>query len=82
MILIPGGVFSMGREAKAARPDERPVHQVKVDPPLMDATEVTNQEFSRFTKPHTMSLQPRKHHEWRMPWLNYSRVLRHQILTY
>ena len=45
MILIPGGVFSMGREAKAARPDERPVHQVKVDPPLMDATEVTNQEF-------------------------------------
>ena len=48
MVLIPGGTFAMGSEAKGARPDERPVHQVKVDPFWMDVTEVTNQEFRRF----------------------------------
>jgi formylglycine-generating enzyme required for sulfatase activity len=50
MILIPGGTFSMGSEAKGARPDERPVHQVKVDPFWMDETEVTNKEFRRFVE--------------------------------
>ena len=50
MVLIPGGTFTMGSEAKGARPDERPVHQVKVDPFWMDVTEVTNQEFGRFVE--------------------------------
>ena len=50
MVWIPGGEFQMGSEAKMARPDERPVHRVKVDGFFMDATEVTNAEFKRFVE--------------------------------
>jgi formylglycine-generating enzyme required for sulfatase activity len=48
MIKIPGGEFMMGSDAKSARPDEQPVHRVKVDGFYMDATEVPNAEFRRF----------------------------------
>ena len=50
MVRIPGGEFMMGSDAKAARPDEQPVHRVKVDPFLMDSTEVTNADFRRFVE--------------------------------
>ena len=48
MVLIPGGVFLMGSDKAISRPDERPVHQVKVDPFWMDTTEVTNAQFKIF----------------------------------
>jgi sulfatase modifying factor 1 len=50
MVWIPGGEFGMGSDSKLARPDERPVHPVRVDPFWMDATEVTNAQFRRFVE--------------------------------
>lgn len=50
MVHVPGGEFMMGSEERAARPDERPVHKVKVSPFWLDATEVTNAEFRRFVE--------------------------------
>lgn len=58
MVLVPGGVFSMG----AVNPvgimdgghekmsDAQPVHSVYIDAFLMDKTEVTNAEFAAFVK--------------------------------
>jgi formylglycine-generating enzyme required for sulfatase activity len=48
MVWIPGGEFSMGSTDPLARPDESPVHRVRVDGFWMDATEVTNAQFRRF----------------------------------
>ena len=48
MVLVPGGEFSMGSDAPDARPDERPVHRVRLRPFWMDATEVTNAQFRQF----------------------------------
>ncbi|MEK6335736.1 MAG: formylglycine-generating enzyme family protein [Acidobacteriota bacterium] len=49
MVWIPGGEFSMGSEDSKMR-DARPFHRVAVDGFWMDRTEVTNEEFARFTK--------------------------------
>jgi len=43
---IPGGSFRMGSDAHY--PEERPAHQVHVDPFWMDATTVTNAAFEAF----------------------------------
>jgi sulfatase modifying factor 1 len=48
MVWIPGGEFSMGGVGAEARPDEFPVHTVKVDGFWMDETEVTNAQFRKF----------------------------------
>ncbi len=49
MALIPGGTFNMGaRENRFSRPDEFPVHKVKVDSFLMDIHPVTNSQFRAF----------------------------------
>ncbi len=48
MVWIPGGEFSMGSTDPLARPDEAPVHRVRVDGFWMDATEVTNAQFAKF----------------------------------
>lgn len=58
MVLIPGGEFSMGGVdptrmqggGKEAMNDARPIHRVKISPFLMDATEVTNDQFAAFVK--------------------------------
>jgi sulfatase modifying factor 1 len=58
MVWIPGGEFSMGSteetESLCGQPgltrDALPVHRVYVDGFWMDATEVTNEEFEKFTK--------------------------------
>jgi sulfatase modifying factor 1 len=59
MVWIPGGEFSMGasnppdgRDAVGMQEttDSRPVHRVLVDGFWMDATEVTNEQFTRFVK--------------------------------
>ena len=56
MVWIPGGEFSMGAAEQPrmndvgmqATRDSRPIHRVYVDGFWMDATEVTNQQFSKF----------------------------------
>jgi formylglycine-generating enzyme required for sulfatase activity len=50
MVWIPGGEFTMGSTDPLARPDEAPVHRVRVDGFWMDATEVTNAQFAAFVK--------------------------------
>src|SRR5436189_1647075 len=58
MVWIPGGEFSMGStaetESMCGQPgvtrDALPLHRVYVDGFWMDATEVTNEEFEKFTK--------------------------------
>lgn len=48
MVWIPGGTFRMGSTDPLARPDEAPVHTVRVDGFWMDAHEVTNAQFAEF----------------------------------
>jgi sulfatase modifying factor 1 len=58
MVWIPGGEYSMGSPdpvgmkdgGREPMNDARPVHRVYVDGFYMDATEVTNDEFSAFVK--------------------------------
>lgn len=50
MVWIPGGEFLMGSTDPLARPDESPVHRVRVDGYWIDATEVTNDQFAAFVK--------------------------------
>src|SRR5688572_24082185 len=49
MVWIPGGEFTMGSTDSLARPDERPLHRVRVDGFWIDLTEVTNAQFRAFT---------------------------------
>lgn len=48
MVLIPGGEFEMGSDKWPARPDEAPVHRVRLHGFWMDIHDVTNGEFRRF----------------------------------
>ena len=48
MVWIPGGEFSMGSTDPLARPDEQPVHRVRVHGFWADITEVTNEQFAAF----------------------------------
>ena len=48
MVWIPEGHFMMGSEGPQARPDEGPVHAVKVNGFWIDQTEVTNAQFTEF----------------------------------
>jgi formylglycine-generating enzyme len=50
MALIPGGQFTMGSTTPDARPDEQPLHPVKVSPFWMDQTDVTNAQFRKFVE--------------------------------
>lgn len=50
MVWIPGGEFEMGGTGPEARPDEFPVHKVRVDGFWMDETEVTNAQFRQFVE--------------------------------
>jgi len=46
MVRIPAGSFSMG--SNSDRPDERPQHQVALDPYAIDRYEVTNAQYQRY----------------------------------
>jgi len=50
MVWIPAGEFQMGGVGPEARPDEFPVHPVRVKGFWMDETVVTNQQFRNFVK--------------------------------
>lgn len=59
MVWIPGGKFFMGSEE--FYPEEKPVHEVKVDGFYMDIYEVTNEDFQEFvneTKYKTVAERP------------------------
>ena len=48
MVWIPGGDFLMGSNDPLARPDEVPVHRVRVSGFWMDTTEITNAQWAEF----------------------------------
>lgn len=48
MVLIPGGIFTMGRTS--ADPYEGPPHEVTIQPFYMDEMEVTNKQYEEFVK--------------------------------
>ncbi len=48
MVWVNGGEFEMGGTDPLARPDEAPIHTVRVDGFWIDATEVTNDQFRAF----------------------------------
>ncbi|MFG0328089.1 MAG: formylglycine-generating enzyme family protein [Phycisphaerales bacterium JB037] len=50
MVWIPGGEFLMGSTDPLARPDESPIHRVRIDGFWIDRTEVTNAQFERFVE--------------------------------
>jgi len=50
MVWIKGGSFVMGSADKEGREDEFPRHKVELDGFWIDATEVTNAQFSAFVK--------------------------------
>jgi len=50
MVFIKGGEFAMGSKDPLARPDEQPIHRVRVDGFWMDVTEVTNAQYAAFVK--------------------------------
>ena len=50
MVYIPGGQYEMGAEGKLTRPDEYPIHPVKVDGFWMDEHEVTNAQWREFSE--------------------------------
>lgn len=50
MVWIAGGSFMMGASDRQGRPDEYPQHPMTVKGFWMDATEVTNAQFTRFVQ--------------------------------
>lgn len=50
MVWIPGGEFAMGSTDPLARPDEAPIHRVRVNGFWLDVTEVTNKQFAEFVR--------------------------------
>jgi formylglycine-generating enzyme required for sulfatase activity len=46
MVPVPGNSFTMG--ANDGAPEAKPLHDVRVNPFLMDKTEVTNEQFAQF----------------------------------
>src|SRR5206468_6167788 len=50
MVWIPGGTFLMGSTDRLSRPDEAPIHKVKVNGFWMDKTELSNAQFRAFVK--------------------------------
>jgi sulfatase modifying factor 1 len=64
MAWIPGGEFDMGSTDPLARPDEGPVHRVRVDGFWMDTTEVTNRQFAEFVKATNYLTVAERHVDW------------------
>ncbi len=50
MVWIAAGKFTMGGIGQDVPSDETPLHDVKIDGFWMDKTEVTNEQFEKFTK--------------------------------
>ena len=50
MVLIPGGVVSVGTDDPAAVANERPAREVTLEPYLIDRSPVTNRDFAAFVE--------------------------------
>lgn len=50
MVWIPGGAFVMGSRDRYAKPDEQPLHTVRLDGFWISRTPVTNDQFAKFVK--------------------------------
>ena len=50
MVYLPGGEFMRGSTDPLARPDEAPVHRVRISGFWIDRTEVTNAQFAAFAE--------------------------------
>ncbi len=50
MAWVPAGEFTMGGTGKFARPDEKPLHKIKLDGFWMCKTPITNAQFRKFVK--------------------------------
>lgn len=50
MVHVPAGTFTMGSDAPGSFPNERPTREVRVGGFWLDATPVTNAEFSEFVE--------------------------------
>jgi len=64
MVWIPAGEFTMGGVGPEARPDEFPVHRVRVDGFWMDETEVTNKAFRAFVDATRYVTTAEKRPDW------------------
>lgn len=64
MKFIPSGSFIMGAADAAGRPDEYPVHEVRMDGFWIDETEVTNAQFARFVKETGYVTQAERKPDW------------------
>lgn len=67
MVVIPAGTYTMGGRASSLRPDELPVHEVKVPAVAIGRTEVTFAQYDRFaaatgrTKPDSADMNRETH---------------------
>jgi formylglycine-generating enzyme required for sulfatase activity len=67
MVKIPSGTFLMGNHhPKGGKPDESPVHPVKVDSFYMDETPVTNEQFDRFVSDTGYKTTAEKPVDWEL----------------
>jgi sulfatase modifying factor 1 len=48
MVLIPGGVFTMGRHVGSGSPEELPLHDVLIDPMFMSINETTSAAYCAY----------------------------------
>ena len=64
MVHIPGGEFVMGTDDAQSYEPERPAHRVKVDPFMMDVTEVTNEQFKVFVDATHFVTQAERVPDW------------------
>lgn len=54
MLPVPGGPFRMGAD-RGGEPDERPAHEVTLEPFLLDRTEVTNEAYAECVRARACS---------------------------
>ncbi len=66
MVRIPGGWFSMGSDR--GDPDEAPVHEVWIDPFLMDRYELTQEEYAKFVIGNPSRFKAPKHPVEQVRW--------------
>lgn len=64
MVWVPAGDYMMGGNGGEARPDEYPVHEVKVNGFWMDKTEVTIGAFKQFVKATGYTTTAEQKPEW------------------
>ena len=58
MHLVPSGTFTMGSDAKAVGPNERPLTQVSLSRFYMAQHPITNMEYEQFDRTHAQKRAP------------------------